>query len=154
MKGKTVGAEAGVVDHFLLLQGLAKAGMTEKDIDFRGIKTDAAASAFQGGQFDCVGVFAPFTVQALKRPGSHAVFTSADFPGVIPDHLVATAKAAKNKKAMRRLVNAWYTTLDWIAAHHDKAVEIMAAKAGVTVAEYDDFAKGTTLFTAAQALDA
>ncbi len=154
LKGKTIGAEAGVVDHFLLLQGLAKAGMTEKDIDFRGIKTDAAASAFEGGQFDCVGVFAPFTVQALKRPGSHAVFTSADFPGVIPDHLVATAKAAKNQKAMQRLVNAWYMTVDWIATHPDEAVTVMAAKAGVSVAEYADFAKGTTIFTPEQAVNA
>jgi NitT/TauT family transport system substrate-binding protein len=65
LKGKSVAAEAGVVDHFLLLQGLAKEGMTEADIDFHGVKTDAAAAAFAGGQFDCVAVFAPFTVQAL-----------------------------------------------------------------------------------------
>ena len=154
MKGKTVAAEAGVVDHFLLLQGLAKHGMTEKDVDFKGVKTDAAAAAFAGGQFDCVAVFAPFTVQALQRAGSHAVFTSADFPGVIPDHFVATAKAAADKATMQKLVNAWYATLDWIAANHDAAVKIMAAKAGVSIAEYEDFAKGTTIFSAADAVNA
>jgi NitT/TauT family transport system substrate-binding protein len=154
LKGKTIAAEAGVVDHFLLLQGLAKEGMTQKDVDFRGVKTDAAAASFESGQFDCAAVFAPFTVQALKRPGSHAVFTSADFPGVIPDHFVATESAAKNTDAMQKLVNAWYLTLDWIAAHHDEAVKIMSAKAGVSATEYDDFAKGTTIFTPKQALDA
>jgi NitT/TauT family transport system substrate-binding protein len=154
MKGKTVAAEAGVVDHFLLLQGLTKHGMTEKDIDFKGVKTDAAAAAFAGGQFDCVAVFAPFTVQALERAGSKVVFSSADFPGVIPDHLVATAKAAGDAATMQKLVNAWYATLDWIAANHDAATKIMADKAGVTVTEYEDFAKGTTIFSAADALHA
>jgi NitT/TauT family transport system substrate-binding protein len=154
LKGKTVAAEAGVVDHFLLLQGLAKAGMTEKDIDFRGVKTDAAAASFAGGQFDCVAVFAPFTTQASKRPGSHVLFSSKDFPGVIPDHLVATAKAAADKATMQKLVNAWYATLDWIAANHDEAIKVMADKAAVSVPEYEDFAKGTTIFTAGQALNA
>ena len=84
MKGKTVAAEEGVVDHFLLLQGLAKAGMTQDDIDFRGVLTADAAASFSGGQFDCVGVFAPFTLEALKRPGSHVVFSSKDFPGTHP----------------------------------------------------------------------
>lgn len=154
LKGKTVAAEAGVVDHFLLLQGLDKAGMSISDLDFKGVKTDAAAASFAGGQFDCVAVFAPFTVQALKRPGSHALFTSKDFPGAIPDHLVATAKASGDKVAMQDLTNAWYATLAWIADHHDEAVQIMADKAGVSVAEYNDFASGTTIFTDKQALDA
>lgn len=154
LKGKTVAAEAGVVDHFLLLQGLAKNGLTEKDIAFKGVKTDAAAAAFQGGQFDCVAVFAPFTVQALKRPGSHVLFSSAEFPGVIPDHLVATEAAASKTAVMQKLVNAWYATLDYIKANPDESVKIMADKAGVSVADYKDFDKGTTIFTAEQAAKA
>jgi putative ABC transport system substrate-binding protein len=46
LKGKSIAAEAGVVDHFLLLQGLAEEGMTEDDIEFSGLATDAAAAAF------------------------------------------------------------------------------------------------------------
>ena len=46
LEGKTIAAEAGVVDHFLLLQGLDSVGLTEDDIDFRGVLTaDAAAAA-------------------------------------------------------------------------------------------------------------
>jgi NitT/TauT family transport system substrate-binding protein len=154
MRGKTVAAEAGVVDHFLLLQGLEKAGMNESDIDFQGLKTDAAAAAFEGGQFDCVGVFAPFTVQALNRPGSHAVFTSADFPGVIPDHLVATEAATGRTGDMAKLVEAWYLTLAWIEANPDEARKIMADQAQVSIEEYEDFESGTTLFSADEAVKA
>ena len=155
LKGKTIAAEAGVVDQFLLLQGLAKEGMTDKDINFQGVKTDAAAAAFAGGQFDCVAVFAPFTVQALTRPGSHVLFSSAEFPGVIPDHLVATAAAASKRSGdLQKLVNAWYATLDWIKANPEEATKIMSDKAALSPADYDSLAKGTTIFTPQQALDA
>lgn len=152
LKGKKIAAEAGVVDHFLLLQGLAKEGLKESDIEFSGLKTDAAAAAFAGGQFDCVGVFAPFTLQALERQGSKVLFSSAGFPGAIPDHLVATADAATKRPAdMQKLVNAWYATLDYIKANPDDARKIMAKKADLSVEEYASFEKGTTLFTAEQA---
>lgn len=154
LKGKTVAAEAGVVDHFLLLQGLAKEGMTEDDIDFKGVKTDAAAAAFAGGQFDCVGVFAPFTVQAAEREGSHVLFSSKDFPGAIPDHLVATAKASEDPDAMAKLVAAWYATLDYIEENPDEARKIMADKAGLSTKDYEDFESGTTIFSPDDAVNA
>jgi NitT/TauT family transport system substrate-binding protein len=154
LKGKTVAAEAGVVDHFLLLQGLATKGLTESDISFQGVKTDAAAAAFSGGQFDCVAVFAPFTLQALERKGAHVLFSSKEFPGTIPDHLVATGKAAADPVAMQKLVDAWYMTLDYISDNPDAATKIMADVAGVSVTDYQSLAGGTTLFDAKQALNA
>lgn len=155
LKGKTVAAEAGVVDHFLLLQGLAKEGMTEGDIEFKGVKTDAAAAAFAGGQFDCVGVFAPFTLQALERPGSKVLFSSANFPGVIPDHYVATGTFAKeHPKDVQKLVDAWYKTLEFIKSSPDEANAIMAKKAQLSTKEYADLASGTTLFGPDEALSA
>jgi NitT/TauT family transport system substrate-binding protein len=155
LKGKTIAAEAGVVDHFLLLQGLAKEGMTEKDIDFRGVKTDAAAAAFAGGEFDCVAVFAPFTLTALERAGSKVLFSSKEFPGVIPDHLVATGDVASKRSGdMQKLVNAWYATLDWMSANPKEATAIMAGAAEISVDDYASFADGTTLFTAEQAAKA
>jgi NitT/TauT family transport system substrate-binding protein len=152
LKGKTIAAEQGVVDHFLLLQGLQKAGMTEKDIQFRNLATDAAAAAFAGGQLDGVGVFAPFTVQALTRAGSHVLFSSKDFPGTISDHLVFRSSVVSTKKAaVQKVVDAWYATLDWIKANPTEATAIMAKKAELSTAEYDDLAQGTKLFTAEEA---
>jgi NitT/TauT family transport system substrate-binding protein len=155
LKGKTVAAEEGVVDHFLLLQGLAKEGLTQDDIDFRGVLTADAAASFASGQFDCVGVFAPFTLQALKRPGSHVLFSSKEFPGLIPDHIVVSQKmVAKNPKVAQKIVNAWYDTLAYISANPDKALKIMADKAELSTADYGDLAKGTHIFTVDEALAA
>ncbi len=82
------------------------------------------------------------------------LFSSADFPGAISDHLVATADAAdEHADELQKLVDAWYLTLDWIAANPDEATAIMAEKAEVSPEEYEAFAEGTTLFDAEQALD-
>lgn len=155
LEGKTIAAEEGVVDHFLLLQGLDTVGLTQDDIDFVGVKTDAAAAGFANGEFDCVGVFAPFTVQALEREGSKVLFSSADFPGVIPDHLVAlTSLVEERPEDVQTVVDGWYQTLALIEEDPESTTAIMAEKAGLTPEEYDDLADGTTIFTAEEALSA
>lgn len=148
LKGKKVAAEEGTVDHFLLLLGLKQAGMSPKDIQFVPLETGKAASAFVGEQVDAVAVFAPFTTQALKRPGSKELFSSKDFPGSISDHLVFTRKyIEENPEKVQALVNAWFATLDAIQKNPERATEIMARRAGVSVAEYQQYADGTKLFT-------
>ncbi len=148
LKGKRIGVEVGVVDHFLLLLGLRSAGLAEADVTIVGLETGAAAAAFAAGQLDAVGVFAPFTTQALKRPGSHALFTSKGFPGAIPDHLAVSAELVKsNPQAVQRMVDAWYLTLAYMKQHPEETLAIRAKRAGVSVAEYREYDSGTTLFS-------
>lgn len=151
LRGKRVAAEQGTVDHYLLLLALRKAGLTEKDIQFTNLLTDAAAAAFKAGQVDAVGVFAPFTTTALEVPGSRAVATSADFPGAIPDHLVFEREfVAAHPDQVQAVVKTWFDTQQWIEDNPDEALEIMAKRAGVSVAEYREYDAGTTIFTKEQ----
>ena len=155
LKGRKVAAEPGTVDHFLLLLGLRKAGLTQADIDFQPMETGAAAAAFVAGKVDAVGVFAPFTTQALKLPGSRTLFTSKDFPGAIPDHLVVSRQLIKtHPEQVQALVNTWFDTLDYISKHREEAYSLMAKRASVTVKEYQDYDAGTRIFTLADNLQA
>lgn len=155
LKGKTVGAEKGTVDHYLLLLGLKKAGLSASDIDFQPLETGAAAAAFASGRLDAVGAFAPFTTQALGRSGSKALFTSADFPGAIPDHLVFNKDFVSKRTAdIQKLVDAWFDTLSYIKANPAEAQAIMAKRAGVSTADYATYDKGTTIFTLDQNIEA
>lgn len=148
LKGKKVAAEEGVVDHYLLLLGLQKEGLTQKDIEFVPLETGKAAAAFVAGQVDAVGVFAPFTTEALKRPGSKTLFSSKDFPGAISDHLAFNRKFVnEHPDQVQAVVNAWFATLDYMKANPDRAIEIMAKRANVGIAEYKEFAAGTKIFT-------
>ncbi|PSB31860.1 aliphatic sulfonate ABC transporter substrate-binding protein [Stenomitos frigidus] len=155
LKGKKVAAEEGTVDHFLLLLGLKKAGLTPKDINFQPLETGKAAAAFVAGQVDAVGVFAPFTTQALKRPKSKELFSSKEFPGAIPDHLVFTRKFVEaHPDQVQAMVDTWFETQDYIKANAEKTIEIMAKRGGVSVAEYKDYANGTKIFTVEENLKA
>lgn len=148
LKGKKVGVEEGTVDHFLLLLGLEKEGLKPGDVDLQPLLTDAAASAFAAGQLDAVGAFAPFTTKALELPGSKALFTSADFPGAIPDHLVfSKAFVADHPAEVQKLVDVWFETIAYIEANKAESVAIMARKAGVSEGEYAEYDEGTRIFT-------
>ena len=155
LKGKKVAAEQGTVDHYLLLLALKKAGLTEKDVHFTPLVTDAAAAAFVAGKVDAVGVFAPFTTTALGLPGSKAIATSKDFPGAIPDHLVfGSAFVKAHPTEVQALVQTWFDTIAWIKANPGKAIDVMAKRGGVSAADYKTYDAGTTIFTRQQNLDA
>ncbi len=148
LQGKTIAVEKGTVDHFLLLRGLQEAGLSPEDVTIKPLETGAAAAAFVAGQVDAVGVFAPFTTKALQREGSKELFTSADFPGAIPDHLVVSRQMVQERpEAVQALVDTWFDTLAFIDANPQQAYEIMAKRAGVSVEEYKDYDAGTTIFS-------
>jgi NitT/TauT family transport system substrate-binding protein len=151
LKGKTVAAEEGTVDHYLLLLALESAGLGPSDIEFTPLATDAAAAAFVAGRVDAVGVFAPFTTTALGRKGSKAIATSADFPGAIPDHLVVSPNLVKDRPDdVQAMVKTWFDTVEWIRANRDQAIAIMAERAGVSADDYATYDAGTSIFSLEQ----
>ena len=125
------------------------------EIQFVPLETGKAAAAFVAGQVDGVAVFAPFTTQALKRPQSRELFSSKDFPGAISDHLVVSRTFLETyPEKVQGMVDSWFATLDYIKKNPEKAYEIMAKRAGVSVAEYREYAEGTRLFTVEENLQA
>lgn len=151
LKGKRVAAEEGTVDHYLLLLGLKQAGLSGRDITFVPLETGAAAAAFMAKKVDAVGVFAPFTTQALKRPGSKTLFSSRDFPGAISDHLVCRSQfVAQHPEAVQKLVQTWFDTLQQMRADPQPSLAILAERAGVSEAEYMAYDAGTTILSLAE----
>ncbi|MCP2728838.1 ABC transporter substrate-binding protein [Limnofasciculus baicalensis] len=148
LKGKRIGVEVGTVDHFLLLLGLKKAGLSATDVQIQPLETGIAAAAFVAGQIDAAAVFAPFTTKALQRPGSKELFSSKDFPGAIPDHLVVTRKMIEERpQDVQALVNTWFDTLDFMKKNPEKSLSILSKRAGVSVQEYKQYDAGTKIFT-------
>lgn len=103
---------------------------------------------------DGVAVFAPFTTQALKLPGSKELFSSKDFPGSISDHLVVSRKfITEHPEKVQGMVDSWFATLEYIKANPD-ANKILVKRAGVSDSEYKEYAQGTRIFTVAENLKA
>ncbi|MFM8278039.1 MAG: ABC transporter substrate-binding protein [Cyanobium sp.] len=151
LKGKKVAAEEGTVDHYLLLKVLKDNGLTATDIKFVPLETGAATAAFVAGQVDAVAVFAPFTSQALRRPGSTVLTSSRQHPGAISDLLVCQRKVVEqNPAAIQKLVNAWFATLRLIDNDPAATLPILVQRSGVTEQEFKNYAAGTTLQTLEQ----
>ncbi len=148
LAGKNVAVEFGLVDHFLLLLALQKAGVPQSAVHIKPLPTDKAAAAFAGGKVDACAVFAPFTTAATKTKLGHVIASSKDFPGAIPDHLVLAPALVKSRPGdVAKIVKTWFDTLAYIDANRAESVAIMAKRAGVSTADYASYDAGTHIFS-------
>ncbi|MGL5835612.1 MAG: ABC transporter substrate-binding protein [Waterburya sp.] len=155
LKNKKIGIEAGVANDFLLNLMLEKEKIARQDLKIINVETGAASAAFATGQVDAVGAFPPFWLTALKREGSKELISSKEFPGAISDLLVVTQKLIEEQPdKAQALVNTWFDVINFMKINPEKADQIMARRAGVTVEELQLFKEGTKLFTIEENLEA
>lgn len=151
LKGKKVGVEIGFVSHLLLLNALEKNGMTEADVELVNVPTNETPQVLASGEVAAIVAWQPNSGSALDLvPGSKAIYTSADEPGLIYDLLcVSPASLAAKRDAWKKVVDVWYRAVDYIKdpATSDDAVKIMAARVGLAPQEYKKFIKGTNILT-------
>lgn len=129
--------------------------MKREDVEIFEIETGAAVEAFAAGQTDAVGAFPPFWLKAFEREGARELVSSKDFPGAIPDLLVLSQKIIDSRPdEVRAIVDTWFDTLDFIAKNPQRADEIMAKRAGVSLEQLELFKEGTKIFSVADNLEA
>jgi NitT/TauT family transport system substrate-binding protein len=155
LKGQKVGLELTLVEHLLLLQGLQRNGMKQADVELVNFPTNETPQALASGQISAIGAWYPVSSAARKSlPGSKALFTSADVPGLIYDTLAVSPSSLESRKAdWAKVVKVWYRISDYIRDPKTQAdaVKIMAAKVGVTPAEYAAAVPGTKFLSLAEA---
>lgn len=155
LKGKKIGVEIGFVDHLLLLKGLEAAGMKEADVELVNVATGETPKALASGDVSAIAAWQPNSGQALKAvPGSTAIYSSADAPGLIYDVLaVNPASLAARKDDWKKVVQVWNRVADFIndPATQDEAVKIMAARVNLSPEEYKPLLKGTKILSLAEA---
>ena len=149
LKGKKVGLEVGLVEHLLLLNGLAKAGLTEGDVTLVNAKTNETPQVLGSGDVAAVGAWQPIAGEAMRgSPGAHPLYTSADQPGLIYDVVaVSPASLAAHRADWIKLTTVWTKVVAYIQdpKTQDDAVKIMAGRVGVEPATYLRLLKGTKL---------
>ncbi|MEO0376620.1 MAG: ABC transporter substrate-binding protein [Cyanobacteria bacterium P01_A01_bin.17] len=155
LKGRKVAVEEGVVDDFLLTLGLEEEGMKREDVEIVPLETGKAAAAFVAGQVDAVGAFPPFWLTALQREGSKELFSSAQFPGAIPDLLTVSQKLIDERPdQVQALVNTWFDIRAFMEENPEEADKILSERAGVSPEEFEKFNEGTRFFTIEDNLEA
>jgi NitT/TauT family transport system substrate-binding protein len=147
LKGKKIGVEVGLVDHLLLLKALESAKLTEKDVTIKNVVTTDTPQALAKGGYDAIAAWQPSSGQALKDvPGSTAIFTSANVPGLIFDHLCVNPKSLAERRAdWLKVVKVWFQIADFIKdpKNVDEAAKIMGARVKLPAEEYKKLMGGT-----------
>jgi len=155
LKGKKIGVEIGFVGHLLLLNALEENGMTEADVELVNVPTNETPQVLASGDVDAIVAWQPNSGMALQMvPGSAAVYTSADEPGLIYDVLaVSPSSLAANRDEWTKVAKVWYRAVDYIKdpATRADAVRIMASRVGLEPAEYETFIDGTKILTLEEA---
>lgn len=147
LRGKTVATELGTVDHFLLLQALAKNKMTEKDIQFKNLTVPDAAAAFLAGKVDAAVIWQPWLNNVQKSGKGRLLFSSAEIPGLIPDLLVFRKEAVDTRgEDIQKVVAAWFDVVKFIRENEPEAVAIMAKVVEQKPEDYRSFLPGTRFF--------
>jgi NitT/TauT family transport system substrate-binding protein len=139
--------EVGFVSHLLLLKALQSAGLKESDVTLVNTPTDQTPQALGGGSVDAIVAWQPNSGQALKAlPGSKAIYTSANAPGLIYDVLaVSPASLAARRAEWKKVVKVWFKIADYVNDPKNAAEvsKIMGARVGLSGAEYSKLLKGT-----------
>lgn len=147
LKGKSVATELGTVEHFLLLQALAKNGLTEKDVQYKNLTVPDSAAAFLAGKVDAAGLWQPWISQIQREGKGNVLFTSKEIPGLIPDLLVFQEKVVTERAAeVQKIVAAWFDAVAFIKSHEDEAIKIMAKVVEQKPEDYKAFLPGTKFF--------
>ena len=155
LEGRRVGVEIGFVGHLLLLDALESVGLTEADVELVNIPTNEAPQVLASGDVDAVVAWQPNSGQSLSRvPGSTAIYTSSDQPGLIYDVLAVSPRSLyANREDWSKVVEVWYRVVDYILdpATSADAISIMAARVGLTSDQYAPLLEGTKLLTLEEA---
>ncbi|MCB1690754.1 MAG: ABC transporter substrate-binding protein [Halioglobus sp.] len=155
LKGKTIGVEVGFVGHLLLLNALEAAGLTETDVKLVNVPTNETPQVLASGDVDAIVAWQPNSGQALAQvPGSTAVATSKNAPGLIYDVLaVSPASLATRKADWEKVAKVWYRVVDYIYDEDTQAdaLSIMAARVGLPAEQYKAILDGTKILSLEEA---
>jgi NitT/TauT family transport system substrate-binding protein len=155
LKGKKVGVEVGFVSHLMLLNALEAAGLTESDVELVNVPTNETPQVLASGDVDAIVAWQPSSGQALAQvPGSTAISTSKNAPGLIYDVLaVSPASLASRKADWEKVAKVWYRVVDYVydPKTQPDALAIMAARVGLGAEQYKPILDGTKILSIAEA---
>lgn len=147
LKGMSVYLPALSVSHYLLVRGLEKAGLQEKDVKVVNTSDADIVSAFGTSNVKAAVAWNPQLSVIKKTPQTTEVFSSSAVPGELIDMMVVNTDTLKDNPALgKALTVAWFEMMAKMQAGDTQALSAMAADSGTDLAGYKAQLKTTHLF--------
>lgn len=146
LRGKRIGVGLGTFGEVLVREMLKRNHISIGDVTLVNVAPEELPAEL-GKTVDAGHTFEPFTTEATQK-GFHAVFSSAETPGLIPDVFVFRSKvAAERPEDVRAFIAAFFEAQAWWLANPEEADAIIAKATGLKPEEIS--AGGLKLFTQA-----
>ncbi|HDR2610815.1 TPA: ABC transporter substrate-binding protein [Enterobacter ludwigii] len=147
LKGMKVYLPELSVSHYLLVRGLEKAGLAEKDVTVVNTSDADIVSAFGTANVQAAVAWNPQLSVIKGTPKTTEVFSSSQVPGELIDMMVVNSETLKDNPALgKALTGAWYEMMGLMKAQDATVLNAMAAASGTDLAGYQAQLKTTHLF--------
>lgn len=147
LKGMKIYLPELSVSHYLLVRGLEKAGLQERDVTVVNTSDADIVSAFATDDVHAAVAWNPQLSTIKATPKTTEVFSSTAVPGELIDMMVVNTETLKDNPALgKALTGAWYEMMGLMKAQDAKALNVMAAASGTDLAGYQAQLKTTHLF--------
>jgi len=147
LKGMKIYLPELSVSHYLLVRGLEKAGLQERDVTVVNTSDADIVSAFATDDVQAAVAWNPQLSTIKATPKTIEVFSSTAVPGELIDMMVVNTETLKDNPALgKALTGAWYEMMGLMKAQDAKALNAMAAASGTDLAGYQAQLKTPHLF--------
>lgn len=147
LKGMKIYLPELSVSHYLLVRGLEKAGLQERDVTVVNTSDADIVSAFATDDVQAAVAWNPQLSTIKATPKTTEVFSSTEVPGELIDMMVVNTETLRDNPALgKALTGAWYEMMGLMKAQDAKALNAMAAASGTDLAGYQAQLKTTHLF--------
>ena len=143
LKGKKVGIESvNTFSHLFVLAALEKSGVKEQEVRFEIVPAQEILKALEEGRIDAGHTWEPAKTAAIKK--GYKVLAEAQYvPGLITDVLVFNARVIKKRPdEIKAIVKSLLEARDFLYAHKEEAIKIMAKNEDMSEAEMQEGVSG------------
>jgi len=143
LTGKRVALSIDDVGDTFISVLLHKKGKLLNDVTIVSKMPQAVAQAFLDGEADACVTWQPWLSEALKRPGSHLLTSTKEYPDMIIDTLNVRQDLIINSPLLiKGLMRAWFKALDFYKKYPEQASAIIAKYYKITPLEYREQVEG------------
>ncbi|MBF6175827.1 aliphatic sulfonate ABC transporter substrate-binding protein [Nocardia blacklockiae] len=133
LRGKKIAATKGTDPYFFLLQTLATAGLSGKDVEVVNLQHADGKTALERGTVDAWAGLDPYLAQARQESGARLAYRNPDFS----TYGVLNARedfATAHPDLVQAVIDAYAQAKAWAAQHPDELTALLAREAKIAPA--------------------
>lgn len=129
-------AEASPSDFFLRYL-LKKEGINPSSISLKPVADpQIAGTSFISGEVDAAVTYEPYMSQALSNEGSSILFSTKEYPTLIPGLIIANGDHVKeNTELYKKFMKAWFKSVAYYKENPEDSYQIISKGMGMDIEE-------------------